>query len=191
VGTHSHKLNITKLNITILTHTPLFPFRIFHVLDLPVYPPFVSDFVEFTAFSTSWDTSDFFRFFRGSLLSSEDISKMFNSSLTVFCPTREAFSLFNNEDFQRLLEPVWVRHATEFLLNHITIPALTREELVNRAPSMITMLNGASYELKRSGERPRIKNSKNEQARSDFGDLIALDGYVHTITYYYYYYCYD
>jgi len=153
---------------------------IFHVMDLPVYPPFISDFTEFTAFSTSWDTSDCFRFFRQSLLSSEDISKMFDSSLTMFCPSRVAFAQFNNEDFNRLLEPIWVRHATEFLLNHMTMPALTREELVNLAPSMITMLNGAEYELRRSGDMPRIKNS-NEQARSEFGDLIALDGYLHIV----------
>ncbi len=146
------------------------------MLDLPLYPPFISDFVEFTSFSTSWDTSDCFRFFRQALLSSEDISLMFNSTLTVFCPTRVAFANFNNEDFQRLLEPIiWARHATEFLLNHITTPALTREELVSRAPGMITMLNGAQYELKRSGDLPRIKNS-DEQARSEFGDLMALDG---------------
>jgi uncharacterized surface protein with fasciclin (FAS1) repeats len=153
-------------------------FSIFHVLDLPVYPPFVSDLAEITAFSTSWDTSDCYRFFRQALLTSQDISQTYNSSVTVFCPTRDAFALFNNEDFNRLLEPIWVRHATEFLMNHITVPALTREELVNRAPAMLTMLNGAEYELRRSGDRPRIKNSKNEQARSDFGDLIALDGCV-------------
>ncbi len=150
-------------------------------MDLPVYPPFISDFTEFTAVSTTWDTGDCFRFFRQTLLSSEEISIEANSSLTMFCPTREAFAAFNNEDFNRLLEPVWVRHATEFLLNHITTPALTREDLVNRAPTMITMLNGAEYELKRSGDLPRIKNSKNEQARSQFGDLIALDGYVQLV----------
>ena len=103
---------------------------------------------------------------------------MFNSSLTFFCPSREAFTLFNNEDFQRLLEPIWVRHATEFLMNMFTTPAMTRAELVSKAPTMITMLNGRQYELKRSGDRPRIKNTEAEQGRSDFGDLIALDGYV-------------
>jgi len=149
-------------------------------VDLPLFPPFISDFTEFTALSTEYDTSDCFRFFRQTLYWSEDISRTFDSSLTMFCPTREAFALFNNEDFNRLLEPIWVRHATEFLLNHITMPALTREELINRAPSMITMLNGQEYELKRSGDRPRIKN-RFEQARSDFGDLIALDGYLHLI----------
>lgn len=150
-------------------------------MDLPVYPPFISDFTEFTAVSTNWDTSDCFRFFRQALLSSEQIQKMFNSSLTMFCPTRQAFAQFNNEDFQRLLEPIWRRHASEFLLNHFTSPALTREELVNRAPSMITMLNGHEYELKRSGDRVRIKNTDTEQARTEFGDIIALDGYLHII----------
>jgi uncharacterized surface protein with fasciclin (FAS1) repeats len=99
----------------------------------------------------------------------------------MFCPTREAFGLFNNEDFQRLLEPVWVRHATEFLLNYFTAPALTREELLNRAPTMITMLNGQEYELKKSGDKVRIKNTDFEQARTVFGDIIALDGYLHII----------
>jgi hypothetical protein len=144
-------------------------------MDLPLYPPFASDFAEFTQLYTSWDTSDCFRFFRQSLLSSEDISIMFNTTLTLFCPTREGFAFFNNEDFNRLLEPVWVRHATEFLFNHISAGARTREELLNGAPGSITMLNGATYELRKSGPRPRIKNGS-EQARSEFGDLIALDG---------------
>lgn len=96
----------------------------------------------------------------------------------MFCPSREAFGLFNNEDFNRLLEPKWQRHATEFLLNHITAGAKTREELVAEAPGFITMLNGATYELRRSGDRPRIKNTKFEQARSEYGDIAALDGYV-------------
>lgn len=150
---------------------------IFHVLDLPVFPPFIKDFTEFTAVSTSWDTSDCFRFFRQALISSDQISRMFNSTLTMFCPTREAFAQFNNEDFQRLLEPKdWRRHATEFLLNMITKPALTIEELVNMAPTTITMLNGETYELKRSADRVRIKNTDEEQGRTEFGDLIALDG---------------
>ena len=148
-------------------------------MDLPVYPPFISDFTEFTAFSTSYDTSDCYRFFRLALLSSEEIADTYNSTLTMFCPTRQAFALFNNEDFQRLLEPQWKRHGTEFLLNHITSPALTREELVALAPSTITMLNGEQYELKRSGDVVRIKNTEFEQARAEFGDIMALDGYLH------------
>jgi uncharacterized surface protein with fasciclin (FAS1) repeats len=96
------------------------------------------------------------------------------------CPTREAFSFFNNEDFQRLLEPIWYRHACEFLFNHITTPAMTRQELAAQAPGVITMLNGAQYQLRKSGEDPRIKNGE-EQGRSEFGDLIALDGYLHTM----------
>lgn len=150
-------------------------------MDLPVFPPFISDFTEFTHVSTSWDTSDCHRFFRQALISTEEISQMFNTSLTMFCPTREAFARFNNEDFQRLLEPIWDRHATEFLLNHITSPALTREELIARAPSMIKMLNGHEYELKRSGDAVRIKNTQTEQARTEFGDIIALDGYLHIV----------
>ena len=100
---------------------------------------------------------------------------MFDTPLTHFCPTEEAFKFFNNEDFNRLLEPIWVRHAIEFLLNHITAGAYSRNDLVNRAPSYITMLNGQTYELRKSGTRPRIKNGK-INARSEFGDLIAIDG---------------
>jgi uncharacterized surface protein with fasciclin (FAS1) repeats len=149
--------------------------RIFHGLDFPLKPPFASDFAEFTHMSTSYDTSDCFRFFRQTLLSSEDISNMFDTSITLWCPTTEAFAFFNNEDFNRLLEPIWVRHATEFLLNHMSAPAITRNDFVNMAPGFITMLNGATYELRKSGPRPRIKNGP-EQARSDFGDLISVDG---------------
>lgn len=105
---------------------------------------------------------------------------MFNSTLTLFCPTREAFALFNNEDFNRLLEPIWYRHACEFLFNHLSTPAMTRAELVAKAPTNITMLNGAMYDLRKSGDQPRLKNG-NEEARSEFGDLIALDGYLHTM----------
>jgi uncharacterized surface protein with fasciclin (FAS1) repeats len=153
---------------------------IFHVLDYVLKPPFISDFVEFTAFSTTWQTGDCFRFFRQVLLSSEDIALFFNTTLTHFCPTEDAFGFFNNEDFNRLLEPIWVRHAQEFLFNHLSAGARTRKELVDAAPSYITMLNGQTYELRKSGTRPRIKNG-NEQARSEFGDLIAMDGYVHII----------
>jgi uncharacterized surface protein with fasciclin (FAS1) repeats len=140
----------------------------------------ITDFAFFTAISTDHDTSDCFRLFRQCILSSEDIAELYNSSLTTFCPTREAFSYFNNEDFQRLLEPVWYRHSCELLFNHITTPALTREELIAMAPAQITMLNGATYQLRKSGENIRIKNG-NEEARSQFGDLIALDGYLHTL----------
>jgi uncharacterized surface protein with fasciclin (FAS1) repeats len=113
-------------------------------------------------------------------MTSQEISDMFNSTLTMLCPTREAFSYFNNEDFQRLLEPIWYRHACEFLFNHLTMPAMTREEMVALAPSHITMLNGATYQLRKTEDKVRIQNG-NEQARTNFGDLIALDGYLHTI----------
>jgi hypothetical protein len=161
----------------ILNLCPFFFFflRIYHVLDDPLSPPFISDFTYFTSITTSWDTKDCHRFFAQTVLSSEDIALMFNTTLTFFCPTVEAFTFFTNEDFQRLLEPIWVRHATEFLLNHFSSPAMTRNELVNMAPGSITMLNGATYELRKSGTRPRIKNG-NEQGRSEFGDLIAVDG---------------
>lgn len=153
---------------------------IFHVLDYPLFPPSITDFAFFTPKSTNIDTSDCYRFFTQCQLSSKVIGEMFNTSLTVFCPTREAFSYFNNEDFNRLLSPDWYRHACEFLMNHITAGAMTREELVDEAPRQIIMLNGAIYNLRKSGDRPRIQNG-NEEGRSNFGDLIAIDGYLHTI----------
>ena len=103
--------------------------RIFQVLDYPLFPPTITDFAFFTPISTNVDTSDCFRFFRECKLSSDDIADMFNSTLTVFCPTREAFTFFNYEDFNRLLSPDWYRHACEFLMNHIMLGAMTREEL--------------------------------------------------------------
>lgn len=113
-------------------------------------------------------------------MGSEDIAEIFNTTLTVFCPTRQAFVNFNNEDFNRLLSPDWHRHACEFLLNHITAGEFTRNELVMQSPRQITMLNGQTYNLRKSGDRPRIQNG-DEEGRSDFGDLIALDGYLHTL----------
>eukprot|EP00934_Nitzschia_sp_Nitz4_P007459 Nitzschia sp. Nitz4//scaffold230_size58257//28259//30405//NITZ4_006482-RA/size58257-augustus-gene-0.4-mRNA-1//1//CDS//3329543253//7449//frame0 len=154
---------------------------IFHVMDLPIYPPFISDFTDLMYVSTTWDTSDCNRFWAQTLLTSEEVSKMFNSTLTMFCPTREAFAEFNNEAFQRLLEPKWYRHSAEFLFNMISTPALTRAELLERAPSTITMLNGLTYDLRKTGDLPRIKNGVSEQAKSHFGDIIALDGYLHMV----------
>ena len=145
-------------------------------MDMPLFPPFISDFTEFTAVATSWDTSDCNRWFQQTLLSSQEISAMFNTSLTMFCPTREAYAFFNNEDFARLLEPIWRRHSIEFLLNHFTAGNLTQEQLLNNTPGEITMLNGATYELRKSGEQVRIKNTEQEQSRSLFTDLLALDG---------------
>jgi hypothetical protein len=47
--------------------------------------------------TTTWDTTDCFRFFRQSLLSSEVIALTLNTTLTFFCPTtREAFASFYN-----------------------------------------------------------------------------------------------
>lgn len=149
-------------------------------MDNPLAPPFASDFAMFTPIATNIDTSDCNRFFTQCILNSQDIAAIFNTTLSVFCPTREAFSFFNNEDFNRLLEPIWYRHSCEFLLNHITQPAMTRAEFAAMAPSHVTMLNGATYQLRKSGDRPRIKNG-DEEGRSEFGDLIALDGYLHTL----------
>mmetsp|Transcript_11766 Transcript_11766/g.27542 ORF Transcript_11766/g.27542 Transcript_11766/m.27542 type:complete len:702 (+) Transcript_11766:199-2304(+) len=153
---------------------------IFHVLNYPLFPPYITDFAFFTPISTNIDTSDCYRFFAQCQLTSEDISEMFNSTLTLFCPTRDAFTFFNNEDFNRLLSPDWYRHACEFLFNHLTLGDHTRAELVRQAPRRIEMLNGAVYNLRKTGDRPRIQNG-NEEGRSNFGDLIALDGYLHTI----------
>ena len=150
-------------------------------MDYPLFPPYITDFAFFTPISTDVDTSDCYRFFTQCLLSSQDISEMFNNTkLTMFCPTREAFANFNNEDFNRLLSPDWYRHACEFLMNHMTAGDFTRNELVAQAPRRITMLNGQTYNLRKSGDRPRIQNG-NEEGRSEFGDLIALDGYLHTL----------
>jgi uncharacterized surface protein with fasciclin (FAS1) repeats len=154
----------------------LFCFSLFHGMDFPLFPPYCSDFLFFSPISTDIDTSDYYRFFRQALLSSQDISTIFNTTLSVWAPTREAFTTFNNEDFNRLLEPIWVRHATEFLLNHISPGAKTRQEWVDMAPGTITMLNGATYEMRKSGSDPRIRNGPTEQGRSYFGDLVALDG---------------
>ena len=40
----------------------------------------------------------------------------------------------------------------------------------------ITLLNGATYEMRKNGDFPRIRNGPTEQAKAHFGDLIALDG---------------
>lgn len=156
------------------------PNGIFHGLNYPLFPPYITDFAFFSPISTDVDTSDCYRFFTQCQLSSDVISEMFNSTLTAFCPTRLAFAAFNNEDFNRLLSPDWYRHACEFLFNHIILNDYTRNELVHQAPRRITMLNGQTYNLRKTGDRPRIQNG-NEEARSEFGDLIALDGYLHTI----------
>ena len=153
---------------------------IFHVIDFPLFPPYISDLTQITHLSTTWDTSDCFRFFLRSSLSSEIVALMFNTTLTFFCPTREAFASFNNEDFNRLLDPIWIRHAAEFVLNHMHAGAKTQEELAEWADSgqdTITMLNGATYEFSASFGVPRIKNVvKNETAHVEFGNLVGLDG---------------
>lgn len=153
---------------------------IFHVLDYPLFPPYITDFAFLTPISTDVDTSDCFRLWKQCNLGSEVIAEVYGSNLTHFCPTREAFSFFNYEDYNRLLSPDWERHACEFLFNHIELGGKTRAELVAEVPRHITMLNGATYNLRKSGDRPRIQNG-NEEGRSNFGDLIALDGYLHTI----------
>ena len=129
--------------------------------------------------STDIDTSIFSSFFERARLSSQDIATMFNTTLSVFAPTREAFSRFNDEDLNRLLEPFWMRHAEEFILGHISAGAKTREEWADMTPGAISMLNGATYELQKSGEDLLIRTgseSTEQGARASFGDLIALDG---------------
>lgn len=154
---------------------------IFHGLNYPLFPPTVTDFAFFTPLSTNVDTSDCYRFFRQCKLTSEDILKMVNrTKLTLFCPTREAFAFFNNEDFNRLLSPDWYRHACEFLMNHMTLGDHTRADLIAQAPKKIIMVNKEVYNLRKTGDRPRLQNGL-EEGRSNFGDLIAKDGYLHTI----------
>jgi hypothetical protein len=142
--THSH----TRPTLPPTTHlfTITKSHRIFHGIDFPLRPPFASNFTKFTHMSTDIDTSDCFRFFRQTLLSSGDISDMFNSTVTLWCPTGDAFGFFPIEYKNRLLTPEWVRHATEFLLNYMSKPARTRQEWVNMAPGYIEMLNGANVE---------------------------------------------
>jgi uncharacterized surface protein with fasciclin (FAS1) repeats len=127
----------------------------------------------YTSEVTSYEITDFYLYFVQALLTSEDIAAMFNDTLTVFAPTREAFSFFNNEDKARLLEPIWIRHATDFLFNHISVPARTRDELHESGgpESKIQMLNGEIYQLRRRQGSPRIGT-----ALIPFGDMIGLDG---------------
>jgi uncharacterized surface protein with fasciclin (FAS1) repeats len=143
---------------------------------MPLKPPSIRDFTDFTWKSTGQDTGDCMKFFTNTNTYTTLLSETEGDKLTMFCPTREAFASFNNLDFGRLLEPMWIRHATEFLLNMITSGRHTRAELIAKAPSTITMLNGKTYDLRRTGDAPRIKNGPNEQARAWFGDLIATDG---------------
>ena len=153
--------------------------RIFHAIHLPLEPPSIRHFTDFTWVSTTHDTSDCIKLFVNTLNFSRRISDRLGTKLTMFCPSRTAFDSFNREDWGRLLEPMWIRHAEEFLFNMITEGAHTRAELIAKAPSTIKMLNGAVYDLRRTGDAVRIKNGPNDQSRSWFGDLIATDGYLH------------
>lgn len=152
---------------------------LWHAIDMPLKPPSIRDFTEFTWKSTDQDTTDCMKVFINSLVDSRRLSEEMGTKLTMFCPSGAAFKHFNNEDYQRLLEPEWRRHCTEFLMNMITEGMHTRAEFVAKAPSTITFLNGATYDLRRTGDAVRIKNGAEEQARSYFGDLIATDGYLH------------
>eukprot|EP00980_Cylindrotheca_fusiformis_P012195 scaffold2962_cov126-Cylindrotheca_fusiformis.AAC.11 len=154
-------------------------FGLYHAIDMPLLPPSIRDFTDFTWKSTDQNTADCFKIFTNSLVFSRALSEQMGTKLTMFCPSREAFSQFNKEDFKRLTEPMWRRHCTEFLMNMITEGYHTRAQLVSKAPSTIEMLNGAVYDLRRTGDAVRIKNGPQEQARSYFGDLIATDGYLH------------
>jgi hypothetical protein len=149
---------------------------LFHGIDLPLLPPSIRDFTDFTWKSTDQDTSDCLKIFTNTLVFSRKLSEELGSKLTMFCPSRTAFDGFNQEDFGRMISDTWRRHATEFLMNMFTIGYHSRAELLSRAPGTIEMLNGAVYDLRRTGDAVRIKNGPNEQARSYFGDLIATDG---------------
>lgn len=143
---------------------------------MPLKPPSIRDFTDFTWVSTDQDTSDCFKIFTNSLVDSRKLSEELGHKLTMFCPSRTAFSKFNQEDFGRLVEPEWRRHCTEFLMNMILAGYHTRAELIAKAPGTIEFMNGAVYDLRRTGDAVRIKNGANEQARSYFGDLLATDG---------------
>lgn len=149
---------------------------LFHGIDLPLLPPSIRDFTDFTWKSTDQDTSDCLKIFTNTLVFSRQLAEEMGTKLTMFCPSRQAFATFNQDDFGRMLSDTWRRHATEFLMNMITEGYHTRAELVAKAPTTIEMLNGAVYDLRRTGDAVRIKNGVNEQARSWFGDLIATDG---------------
>jgi hypothetical protein len=122
--------------------------RVFHTMDEVLKPLFCSTMCFYTGRTIQYNTTNMKELFKNAGLTSEDIATHWNSTLTVLAPTREAFAQFNNEDYQRFLEPVWQRHATEFLLNHISTPAMTREELVAQATlsGSITMLNRMTFD---------------------------------------------
>lgn len=149
-----------------------------HAIDFPLTPPGASDIAQFTAISTSFNTEECWEFFNEALLTSQDIAEQYGTSITLWCPTEQAFDFFNPEDFNRLLQPNWVRHATEFLLSHMSAPGLTRAEWLAMAPGTITMLSGEVHELRRSGTIPRIRSQSTNDARAQFGDLRSVDGYV-------------
>ena len=152
------------------------------MIDLPLLPPIASDFLLIMQSSDSYGTSWFSQLLRkAGFRDTQDIALPFYSNLTVWAPTDEAFMAMNQEDLTRLESPIFYRHAAEFVLNHISAPALSRQEWASRAPGNITMLNGVTYELKTTFEEPRIYGSASNQGRSYFGDVIALDGYVHMI----------
>ena len=159
----------------------------------------VSDFVRITSsLVTSWGTSRCDEILSNTLLSSSDIlaSTTNASGITLWCPTNNAFGQFSTFAFAYLTEPIFARHATEFILNHMNEGPFSRQEIVEQVQqdqsssesSFITMLNGATYGLDvvESNEAtvqssPIILSSFGEQARSDFGDLIGIDGYMHVL----------
>lgn len=82
-----------------------FSWSIFHGQDLRLFPPVISNFVEFRGFSTTWDTVS-------ASHSSDNLSYpvryivMSNSTLTMLCQMRQGLAILNNKDFNQLLEPI-------------------------------------------------------------------------------------
>ncbi|KAL3896752.1 MAG: hypothetical protein SGARI_007091, partial [Bacillariaceae sp.] len=120
---------------------------IFHVIDYPILPSSASEQAWVTSVTTKFDTSDCFRMFQACGLSSQDISDIFGETLTVFCPTNNAFATMfatmNQEDIARLTNDesgTWYRHACDFVLGHITAPAAPIAEV--RSNEEVLMLNG-------------------------------------------------
>jgi uncharacterized surface protein with fasciclin (FAS1) repeats len=126
---------------------------------------YISDLIQSSA--AELDIEDCNRLFRNCNFSSEDTSVAIENALTVFCPNSKAVSDMNKEDLQRLLEPIWQRHACDFVLRHITFPAELKEIILGR-PNPMTMMNG---------ELQSIHDIGNFVAENLFGP----DGILHII----------
>ena len=170
---------IESILLFTLKYVSYFGHRIFHVVDSLLFPPTISDIVEITHQSTTWNTSECHKFLEITDLFTTGISSSLDADLTFFCPSSEAFNNLNLDDYERLTDPLWSRHAQEFMLNHMSEGRHTREELVKMVESgisHITMLSGEVYELRARDSIPSIRNGVVEIANVEFGDMIATDG---------------